>query len=1141
MQPNSMRIGIDASRANRAHKSGTEWYSYYVIFALAELDSEHEYILYTDTPLSGELASLVAKHRNFTSKVLAWPWKFFWTQGRLSLEMLFNAPDVLFVPAHALPIIHPRKSVVTIHDIGFRSDAKLYERANIGAQTSARHSFVNALVRTLTFGKYGANTFDYLDWSTHYALKHARRVISISEFTKKELLETYKDADAAKIDVIHNGYNDELYKDLTEDPKGEEILASYGIRQPYVFYVGRLEKKKNIATLIEAFHYLKNRRPDFQHKLYLVGDASYGFDDIKYSIHGFGLETIVCTTGWVAEKDLPYIFAKADAFVFPSNYEGFGIPLLQAMATKTPIAASRAASIPEIAGDAAVLFDPSSPDDMAQAIISVIEDKAVRARLIKEGSERVKNFSWKKCAEGILTTIKTLVIVLVISSMLVPFAPGKAFNEPEADTKTIIVKFKNEQLARTVRVPQNKSNQELVTYYSKLSSVEYAELNYIVTAAITPSDTLLSNQWYLERIKAPTAWNINHSAPTIVIAVIDSGVQVYHPDIKPNMWVNPAEIANNNRDDDKNGLIDDVYGWDFVNGFADPSPKFKPGFSEGGVIHGTVIAGIAAAAGNNNQGVAGVSWNSKIMAIKALDDKGNGDIATVIKSIDYAISKGANIINLSFVGFGYSRGLEDALRRARRAGVIVVAPAGNEQAIGQGINLNERPIYPACYRDSDGKKLAVGVAATDGIDQKANFSGFGSNCIDIAAPGVSFYTTTVYAPDKSTEGRFFNQYYDGYWSGTSMAVPLISGTLALIQGTNPSMPPEQAIDIMKRTADNLNDLNPSYINQLGSGRVNMAQAILEASTQLKSQRSRFAFAPASAAPALVTVMDNVGNKEKEFLAYPETYTGGISLASGDLNNDGNDEIITAPKKGLESNIKIFNEDGDMLFNFLAYPYAYKGGATVVVADLDGDGKKEIITAPNAGFEPLVKIFSREGKFIRSFLAYPASFKGGVSIAVGDVRDEGGREIITAPGRGGVPQVKIFSRDGRKLNDFIVGNRYDASGLQLASGDLDANPRRRQAELLISRMSGSGLVGAYDFRGGRRFQWQSYSATFSGNVKVLSADLNRDGFTDIITVPESGGAPHVRIFDYRGRLVFSFYAFESSINHGLAATVFLTNN
>jgi glycosyltransferase involved in cell wall biosynthesis/subtilisin family serine protease len=1034
-----MIIGIDASRANRSHKSGTEWYSYYVIFALAELDKENEYILYTDTPLVGDLATLVSEHKNFRAKILGWPWKFFWTQGRLSLEMLFKAPDVLFVPAHALPIIHPKKSIVTIHDIGFRRDAKLYERSSIGAESSTRLSIVNALARFITFGKYGANTFDYLDWSTRYSVRHARKIIAISDFTKKELIDAYG-AEADKIVVVHNGYNDKLYKDLAADPAGEAVLSLYGIRPPYLFYVGRLEKKKNIAALIEAFHFLKNRRPDLPHKLYLVGDASFGFDDIKYSIHGFGLENDIFTTGWIAEKDLPHIFARAEAFVFPSNYEGFGIPLLQAMATKTPIAASQAASIPEIAEDAAVFFNPSNPDDMANAMISVLDDKELRRRLVKAGEERVKQFSWKKCAEGILQTIKILSLVITIASLALPFNFSSAQSEAAIRPDSIIVKFKNEAAPREVAVPKNKSARELISYYSKQKNVDYAEPNYIVSAAFTPSDTYFSNQWYLQRIKATAAWDFSQAGSTIIIAVIDSGVQVYHPDLRPNMWMNPGEIPGNSRDDDRNGFVDDVYGWDFVNGFADPSPKFKLGFTEGGVIHGTVIAGIAAAAGNNREGVTGVSWHSKIMAIKALDDKGNGDIATVIKSIDYAVARGANIINLSFVGFGYSRGLEDAIKRAKQAGVIVVAPAGNEAAVTQGLNLNERPVYPACYRDAQGKKLVVGVAATDGIDQKAPFSGYGNKCIDIAAPGVSFYTTSVYAPDKSTEGRFFNQYYEGYWSGTSMAVPVISGTLALIMGANPGLAPEKALEILLRTSDNINELNPAYANQLGSGRVNTAQAVMETVLQLKKQRAHFGFARGNG-PALITLTDNSGVKEKEFLAYRETYTGGVNMAAGDFDNDGNDEIVVAPAKGLEADIKIFNSQGLTLSHFLAYPYSYKGGVSVAVADLDNDGRVEIITAPNAGYEPLVKVFNKDGKLLRSFLAYPASFKGGISITVGDVRAENGKEIITAPGRGGIPQVKVFSSQGQLLNHFLAAPRNDTRGLRLSSGDLDGNPSR----------------------------------------------------------------------------------------------------
>ena len=401
-----MIIGIDASRANRAHKSGTEWYSYYLICALAELDTKNHYILYSDTPLADGLAEVV-RQKNFRAKILGWPWKFFWTQGRLALEMLFYPPDILFVPAHALPIIHPRRSVVTLHDIGFRREGNLYERSQIGAESSRRQKVINFLVKLFSLGRYEATSFDYFEWSTQFSLAHAKAIIAISEFTKKELEEVYG-AKSEKIRVIYNGYNDRLYHRIESGAKGTSVLASYGLTEPYIFYVGRLEKKKNTAVLVEAFYLLKQRWPELSHKLYLIGDASFGFDDIKYSIHNFGLDHDVIATGWVAEEDLPYIFSRASAFVFPSNYEGFGIPLLQAMATGTPIAASNVASIPEIAGKAALLFDPTKPEEIAEALYKTLTDEKLREKLRQAGFERVKDFNWDRCAKETLDVLESV-------------------------------------------------------------------------------------------------------------------------------------------------------------------------------------------------------------------------------------------------------------------------------------------------------------------------------------------------------------------------------------------------------------------------------------------------------------------------------------------------------------------------------------------------------------------------------------------------------------------------------------------------------------------------------------------------------------------------------------------------------------
>jgi len=656
--------------------------------------------------------------------------------------------------------------------------------------------------------------------------------------------------------------------------------------------------------------------------------------------------------------------------------------------------------------------------------------------------------------------------------------------------------------------------------------------------AATPADSYFQSQWYLRRIQATDAWDINTDSRTIVIAVIDSGVQWQHPDLEANIWINPKEISDG-RDNDGNGLIDDIHGWDFVNDQSDPSPKFKSGFTESGIIHGTIVAGIAAAVGNNNEGITGVSWNSKIMPLKALDDQGNGDMRAVIKAIDYATVKGANIINLSFVGFSYSAGLKDAIERAHRAGVLVVSAAGNEQALSNGLDLNQHPIYPACLRDNAGKKLVVGVAATDGLDQKTPFSGYGDRCIDIAAPGVSFYSTTVYAPDKSAAGDFFNLHYDGYWSGTSMAVAVVSGALALIEGTNPGLSPEQALTILLSSADTINQLNPDYINQLGRGRVNLAQAVLTSALTIKNRTAHFALTPATSGGPLVEITDQAGRVEKDFFAFPTYFTGGINIAAGDLDGDGSDEIIVAPKSDREADIRIFNESGVLLHHFLAYPYDFKGGVNLAVSDLDGDGKAEIITVPAFGRSAEVKIFSQAGHLLRSFLAYPENFKGGVNLASADITDSPGKEIVTAPGKGGIPQVKTFSKDGRLISHFIAGLKSNTSGLRVAAGDVDGNPRRRQAEIIVSHMAGEPTIAIYDFRGNRRQQWDAYTGSFTGDVRVLASDLNRDGFTDIITMPGPGGGPHVRVFDRTGEIGPSFYAFLPDFTGGVNGTVLLT--
>jgi len=417
-----MLIGIDASRANRLHKSGTEWYAFHLIKALAKLDNVNQYVLYTDQLLTNDLVNLDSNqlteqitepkfdkagfqiisspHNNFKAKVLHWPLRFFWTLGRLSLEMIFKAPEVLFVPSHTLPLIHPKRAYVTIHDIGFKRQSNLYDSDKLGY----KNSFIRTVVRLVTGGRHGSNHLDYLDWSTKFALKHAKQIITISNFSKQELQDVYQ-AKEQQIKVVHNGYNQELYQPKLDPDKLKLVLSSYGIETPYLFYVGRLEKKKNTSNLIHALAILKQEHPDIKHKLVLSGTASFGFDEIKYSISEFGLDHDVIITGWIKEMDMPYIFKGADCFVFPTNYEGFGIPLLEAMGTMTAIAASDILPVREVVGEAALLFNPDDVSDIASKLYQLLSSPELRRHYSHLGLERVKNYNWDKCAQETLAII----------------------------------------------------------------------------------------------------------------------------------------------------------------------------------------------------------------------------------------------------------------------------------------------------------------------------------------------------------------------------------------------------------------------------------------------------------------------------------------------------------------------------------------------------------------------------------------------------------------------------------------------------------------------------------------------------------------------------------------------------------------
>jgi hypothetical protein len=697
----------------------------------------------------------------------------------------------------------------------------------------------------------------------------------------------------------------------------------------------------------------------------------------------------------------------------------------------------------------------------------------------------------------------------------------------------ILVKFKSNPDLVNIKIRSRENFYKVLNYYQKLPTVEYAEPDYIYQAALIPSDTYFSNQWYLQKIKAVQAWDNIRESPRVIIALLDSGVQVSQPDLEDNIWVNKREIAGNKIDDDKNGFIDDVNGWDFVNDVSDPSPKFQAGFTEDGINHGTIIAGIAAAAGNNAAGVTGVTWKAKIMPLKVLDDKGEGSSFKVIKAIDYAIASGADIINLSFVGFGYSKGLDEAIKRAYDAGILVIAAGGNESKQGQGYNLNESPMYPVCLDGTNGENRVIGVAASDTLDQKAIFSSFG-RCIDIVAPGVSIFGTVVYSPvNHYSNGQSFNKYYDGYWSGTSAAVPMVSASLALIEAANPALSGGEVLKVLFSTADDINRLNPNYAGKLGSGRINLANAVLQAQSGLKNKSEKLIIGPQAGYPSLIKITDQDGRVEKEFLAFDKNFRGGVNLASGDINSDGQEEIVAAAGAGGGPHVRIFNLNGELISQWFAFKDSFRGGIKVACADVNNDGLDEVVAAQGEKGDSEVKMFNGRGGFLSSFYAYDNKFKGGLSIAAGDVDGDGQAEIVISAGPGKIPEVRIFQPIGVLQGQFLAYPKAFRGGVRVAVANVKGGARKKRVQIITAPAGGGGPhVKFFDAKGNLLSHFFVFNSNFRGGVNLAKADVDNDGLDDIITAAGPGGGPHVRVFKADGTLVGSFYAYEESMGGGV---------
>ncbi len=362
-----MLFGIDASRAVTNAPTGTENYSRQLIRALLTAQSGFRFRLYTRDVPPGDLFPAA---RNYDVRTIPFP--RLWTHVRLSAEMRSHPPDVLFVPAHVLPPIHPRRSLVTVHDLGY-------------------HYFPQA---------HPAAARRYLDFSTRWNALAASRVIADSVATRDDLVRAYH-IDPAKICVVYPALNAEWRNIRVPWEEIERVTADYHTGDNYIISVGTIHPRKNYVRLLEAM----TRLPE-DLRLVLVGKRGWLDREVYAAVERLNVHERVRFLDYVPPEDLPALYTGARLAVMPSLYEGFGFPVLEAQACGTPVACSNTSSLPEVAGQAAEFFDPRNVEEMVTAIQHVLQDAARRQELAAAGGENVKRFSWERAAEQILTVAR---------------------------------------------------------------------------------------------------------------------------------------------------------------------------------------------------------------------------------------------------------------------------------------------------------------------------------------------------------------------------------------------------------------------------------------------------------------------------------------------------------------------------------------------------------------------------------------------------------------------------------------------------------------------------------------------------------------------------------------------------------------
>lgn len=363
-----MIIGIDGNEANVQKRVGISEYAYQLVLEFSKLKTDHKFIIYLkDKPLS----DMPTPSANFTYRIIG-PRKM-WTQFGLPLSLYFGKrPDIFFSPTHYAPRFSPIPTAIAIMDLSYIYFPDLFNKKDL---------------------------YQLQNWSK-YSIKNASAIFTISNSSRNDIIKEYA-VDSQKIHPIYLGIkNNESIKNYSMD----DLRKKFGIESDYILFVGTLQPRKNITRLIEAFSQIKNDKLS----LVIVGKRGWQYTDILSAPEKYGIENKVKFLDFVTDEDLPSLYKNAVCFALPSLYEGFGLPVLEAMKFGCPVVTSNVSSLPEAGGDAALYFDPNDTSDIAKVLTKVISDAKLREEMTKKGYNQIKKFSWEKTAKETLNVLESI-------------------------------------------------------------------------------------------------------------------------------------------------------------------------------------------------------------------------------------------------------------------------------------------------------------------------------------------------------------------------------------------------------------------------------------------------------------------------------------------------------------------------------------------------------------------------------------------------------------------------------------------------------------------------------------------------------------------------------------------------------------